>query len=92
MNELYLIRKLVERGKVKYLNTTKNKEKASAKASIKKIESKKGVALAETILLIAISLVLVIVLFYPSISGLFNTLLSNLNNWFSQALTRIGCL
>lgn len=52
--------------------------------------SKKGAALAETILLIAISLVLVIVVFYPQITGLFNSLISTMTTWFNNAISSIG--
>ncbi len=49
-----------------------------------------GSALAESILLIAISLVLVVVLFYPQIVKLFNTVMESLNTWFSNSLEIIG--
>ncbi len=51
---------------------------------------KKGSALAESILLIAISLVLVVVLFYPQIVKLFNTVMDSINVWFKNSLDIIG--
>ena len=53
-------------------------------------EKRRGSALAESILLIAISLVLVVVLFYPQIVKLFNTVMESLNTWFSNSLEIIG--
>ncbi|MEG2348097.1 MAG: hypothetical protein RSB67_00425 [Clostridia bacterium] len=52
--------------------------------------SKKGAALAESVLLIAISLVLVIVIFYPQITSLFNTLILTMTTWFNKAISVIG--
>lgn len=52
--------------------------------------SKRGAALAETILLVAISLVLVIVIFYPQITSLFNSLISTMTTWFNNAISIIG--
>lgn len=57
---------------------------------IKNIKSKRGSALAETILVIAISLVLVIIIFYPQITTLFNSLLTTLSTWFNNSISILG--
>lgn len=51
---------------------------------------KSGSALVENILLIAISLVLIVVLFYPQIIKLFNMFLDSLSIWFENAISIIG--
>lgn len=51
---------------------------------------KKGSALAETILIVAISLVLIVVIFYPQIKTLFETLMQSMSTWFSNAISVIG--
>lgn len=55
----------------------------------KKTSSKKGSALAETIILIAVSLVLAIALFYPQISQLLSNVISKMNSWVNSTLTII---
>jgi hypothetical protein len=70
-------------------NIIKNKIKNKTK---KGLSVKKGTALAETILLVAISLVLVVMLFYPTINSLLNSMLVNLSSWFSNSLTTIGII
>ena len=47
----------------------------------KRIKAKKGSALAETIILIAVSLVLAIALFYPQISQLLSNVITKMNSW-----------
>jgi len=55
----------------------------------KKTSNKKGSALAETIILIAVSLVLAIALFYPQISQLLSNVISKMNSWVNSTLTII---
>ena len=74
-------------------NIIKDKIKSKIKCRIKKnLNFKKGTALAETILLVAISLVLVVMLFYPTINSLLNSMLVNLSSWFNNSLTTIGII
>ncbi len=54
------------------------------------IRKKKGSALVENILLIAISLVLIVVIFYPQIVKLFNMFIDSLSIWFENAISVIG--
>lgn len=56
----------------------------------KNVNSKKGSALAETVLLIAVSLVLIVVVFYPQISTAFTALTTALTGWFSNAIAMLG--
>lgn len=56
----------------------------------KQINKKRGAAVAETILLTAISLVLVVMVFYPTIRDLLNQMLVSLNNWFVNSMNIIG--
>lgn len=74
-------------------NIIKDKIKNKIKCKTKKnLNVKKGTALAETILLVAISLVLVVMLFYPTINSLLNSMLVNLSSWFNNSLTTIGII
>ena len=50
----------------------------------------KGSALVENILLIAISLVLIVVIFYPQIVNMFNKVMDSLSIWFENAISAIG--
>lgn len=54
-----------------------------------KVSNKKGSALAETIILIAVSLVLAIVLFYPQFSNLLSNVMNRMNNWVNSTLSII---
>ena len=54
------------------------------------INKKRGAAVAETILLTAVSLVLVVMVFYPTIRDLLNQMLVSLNNWFVNSMSMIG--
>lgn len=49
-------------------------------------ENKKGSALAETIILIAVSLVLAIALFYPQISQLLSDVMTRMNSWVNSTM------
>lgn len=56
------------------------------------MNKKKGSALVETILLLAISMVLIVVLFYPQIINLFNMLMDSLSTWFKESVSMIGII
>lgn len=66
------------------------KNKFWKKKKIYSLSHKSGVAVAETILLIGISLVIISVVFYPNLKTLIGNAFSNLENWFNQAVTTIG--
>lgn len=51
---------------------------------------KRASALVENILMIAITLVLIIVIFYPQILNLFNKVMDSLSTWFDNAISVIG--
>lgn len=53
-------------------------------------KGKAGSATAETILVIAIFLVIIITIFYPQISGLISTTLTKISNWFNGSLNSLG--
>lgn len=76
---------------MKFLN--KGQRKNFIKRGIIKVErrikTKKGSALAETIILIAVSLVLAIALFYPQISQLLSNVITKMNAWVNSTLTII---
>lgn len=55
-------------------------------------EKRKGVALAETILLIGISLVIVITIFYPIFQNLVSGTLQSLSKWFDLSLVNLGVI
>ena len=70
--------KKVNKGKLKNLLKRKN------------LLSNMGSATAETVLIIAIMLVIVITVFYPQISGILDTTFINIASWYNNALIRIG--
>ena len=76
---------------MKFLN--KGQRKNLIKRGVIKVErrikNKKGSALAETIILIAVSLVLAIALFYPQISQLLSNVIAKMNSWVNSTLTII---
>ncbi len=56
----------------------------------KKYTEKYGSALAETVLLIAISLVIIITIFYPTFKSIVNDTLISISDWFTNALNTLG--
>lgn len=76
---------------IKFLNKGKRKNliKRNKKSSEIPQQKKKGSALAETIILIAVSLVLAIALFYPQISQLLTSVINRMNVWVNNTLTLI---
>ncbi len=56
----------------------------------KKFNKKQGVALAENILLISISLVIIISIFFPVFRNIINDSLASVANWFTNALASIN--
>jgi hypothetical protein len=58
----------------------------------KKLSRKRGSELAETVLIMAISIVLVVSLFYPQIVAILTSAVSNLETWFNNAIGQIGVI
>lgn len=61
------------------------------KINIKK-NKRGGSVLVENILMIAITLVLIIVIFYPQIIKLFDKVMDSLAIWFDNAVSVIGVI
>ncbi|MNV92047.1 hypothetical protein D3C71_1866000 [compost metagenome] len=79
--------KILNKGKVK--NLIKNSYILDKKNN--KIHNRKrGSELVETTLIIAISLVLIVTIFYPSIMTVFSNAINNISNWFNIAMGQIG--
>ena len=76
-------------------NIEKNKEKnvVEVKTFFKeqRLNNKKmGAALTENILLIAISIVVIVSIFYPQLISLLRQVMQSLTSWFSMAINEIG--
>lgn len=56
----------------------------------KKLSKKQGVVLAETVLMIAIGLVIGITIFYPTFRNIINETLASVSNWYTTALLNLG--
>lgn len=68
-------------------------KKGKIDINIKQDKNKKiGSVLVENILMIAITLVLIIVIFYPQIIKLFNKVMDSLSIWFDNAVSVIGVI
>lgn len=52
-----------------------------------KAENKRGSELAETILITAIMVVVIVTIFYPQIQTIFTNSIAKLSGWFDQVLT-----
>ena len=57
---------------------------------LKKLNRKRGSELAETILITAISVVLVVILFYPQMNTIFKKAIDSISTWFDDAISTIG--
>lgn len=55
-----------------------------------KVNNKRGAEMVESILMVVISISLVVIVFYPQITGLFTSTMSRLSGWFTTALDEIG--
>lgn len=58
--------------------------------SIKKISKKSGIVMTEAVLLIGISLVIIITIFFPQIKKLLNDTIYMISEWFKSTLGDIG--
>ena len=64
------------------------KIKALIKSKIK-VQAKRGSELAQTILITAIMVVVIVTLFFPQIQGIFSTSMTKLSGWFDTVLNSI---
>ena len=67
-----------------------NKGKQKNLFKRKKIISNKGSATAETILIIAVVLVIIVTVFYPQIRSIINNTFVSISSWYSTALNNLG--
>lgn len=73
---------------IKFLNKGKRKNliKRNKKSSEISQQNKKGSALAETIIIIAVSLVLAIALFYPKMTQLLTNVMDRMDVWVNNTM------
>ena len=67
-----------------------NKGKQKNLFKRKKLISNKGSATAETILIIAVVLVIIVTVFYPQIRSIINNTFVSISSWYSTALNNLG--
>ena len=65
------------------------KSKIKGKELLNKAKQKRGSELAQTILITAIMVVVIVTLFFPQIQGIFSTSMSKLSGWFDTVLNSI---
>ncbi len=65
------------------------KSKIKGKELINKVQEKRGSELAQTILITAIMVVVIVTLFFPQIQGIFSTSMTKLSGWFDAVLNSI---
>ena len=65
------------------------KSKIKGKELLKKTKQKRGSELAQTILITAIMVVVIVTLFFPQIQGIFSTSMAKLSSWFDTVLNTI---
>lgn len=65
------------------------KSKIKGKELINKVQEKRGSELAQTILITAIMVVVIVTLFFPQIQGIFSTSMTKLSGWFDTVLNSI---
>lgn len=56
----------------------------------RKLSKKQGVVLAETVLIIAISLVIIITVFYPTFRNIVNETFASISSWYKSTLSSLG--
>ncbi len=71
--------------KIKALIRTKIK----GKKLLKTLKEKRGSELAQTILITAIMVVVIVTLFFPQIQAIFSTSMTKLSGWFDTVLNTI---
>lgn len=65
------------------------KSKIKGKELINKVQEKRGSELAQTILITAIMVVVIVTLFFPQIQSIFSTSMTKLSGWFDTVLNSI---
>ena len=65
------------------------KSKIKGKELIGKVKEKRGSELAQTILITAIMVVVIVTLFFPQIQSIFSTSMTKLSSWFDTVLNSI---
>ncbi|MBQ8043648.1 MAG: hypothetical protein IJ272_05810 [Clostridia bacterium] len=65
------------------------KSKIKGKELLNKSKDKRGSELAQTILITAIMVVVIVTLFFPQIQSIFSTSMSKLSGWFNTVLNTI---
>lgn len=65
------------------------KSKIKGRDLLKKTREKRGSELAQTILITAIMVVVIVTLFFPQIQSIFSTSMTKLSGWFDTVLNTI---
>ena len=65
------------------------KSRIKGKELIGKVKEKRGSELAQTILITAIMVVVIVTLFFPQIQSIFSTSMTKLSGWFDTVLNTI---
>lgn len=65
------------------------KSNVKARDLLKKGKQKRGSELAQTILITAIMVVVIVTLFFPQIQSIFSTSMTKLSGWFDTVLNTI---
>lgn len=65
------------------------KSKIKGKELLNKAKDKRGSELAQTILITAIMVVVIVTLFFPQIQSIFSTSMTKLSSWFDTVLNTI---
>lgn len=65
------------------------KTKVKGKNLVKNVNGKRGSELAQTILITAVMVVLIVTLFFPQIQAIFSTSMTKLSGWFNTILSTI---
>ena len=65
------------------------RSKIKGKELLNKAKDKRGSELAQTILITAIMVVVIVTLFFPQIQSIFSTSMTKLSSWFDTVLNAI---
>ena len=66
------------------------KENKDTKKCRKKLTSKRGSELVQTVLITAIMIVIVATMFYPGIEGVFSNSIGRLQTWYDGVMTKMA--
>lgn len=53
-------------------------------------DKKRGAEMVETILMVGVTISLIVIVFYPQIQSLMSSSMSNLTDWFTEALNKLA--